>query len=383
MKIVIFGLTLSSSWGNGHATPYRALLRGLDQLGHEVTFYEKDVEYYYWRRDFREVDYCDLVLYLEWRDVRQRAMEEAREADAVIVGSFCPEGARIADEVLALEKPAKVFYDLDTPVTLKELARGDLEYVRREQLPAYDLVLSFTGGAALAELESKWGARKARPLYGCVDPDVYHRVPPHADFRCGLSYMGTHSADREQKVRELFLDVARRSPAEEFLLAGPMYPAEWQLPANARRVDHVAPPRHAEFYSSSRATLNVTRGDMAANGWCPSGRFFEAAACGTPLFSDWFPGLEDFFADGEELRVVRSSDDVLKAMSLGDAELARMAARARERTLDEHAGLRRASELVAYLEQLRSEIAPLNSDASDSHFPLRGKVGHPEKVGHP
>src|SRR3954471_21097641 len=360
MKIVIFGLTLSSSWGNGHATPYRALLRGLHRLGHEVTFYEKDVEYYYWRRDFREVDYCELVLYLEWEDVRQRALADAAEADAVIIGSFCPEGARIADEVLALAKPLKIFYDLDTPVTLKELARGDLDYVRRDQLPAYDLVLSFTGGAVLEQLESSWGARVARPLYGCVDPNVYHRVAPSADFTCGLSYMGTHSRDREQKLRELFLDVAEQNPSDEFLLAGTMYPAEWKFPANVRRVDHVAPTRHAEFYSSCRATLNLTRGDMAANGWCPSGRFFEAAACGTPLFSDSFLGLEDFFTDGEELRIVRSTEDVLAAMSLSDSELRQMARRARERTLEQHAGLRRAQELTEYLEQLRAPASPLN-----------------------
>jgi len=362
MKIVLFGLTLSSSWGNGHATPYRALLRGLHRLGHDVIFYEKDVEYYYWRRDFREVDYCTLVLYLEWKDVRQRALRNAAEADGVIIGSFCPEGARIADEVLALEKPLKVFYDLDTPVTLKELRRGDLDYVRRNQMPAYDLVLSFTGGVVLRELESEWGARTARPLYGCVDPDAYQRVAPSADFSCGLSYMGTHSPDRDQKLRELFLDVAAQQPSGDFLLAGTMYPAELEIPSNVRRLDHVAPARHAEFYSSSRATLNLTRGDMAANGWCPSGRFFEAAACGTPLFSDWFPGLDDFFADGEELRIVRSTQDVMAAMETSDAELARMAARARERTLDQHAGLRRAAELVAYLEQLRPAISPLISD---------------------
>jgi spore maturation protein CgeB len=362
MKIVIFGLTLSSSWGNGHATPYRALLRGLHRLGHEVTFYEKDVEYYYWRRDFREVDYCELVLYLEREDVRQRALSDAAEADAVIIGSFCPEGARIADEVLALAKPLKVFYDLDTPVTLKELARGDLEYVRRDQLPAYDLVLSFTGGAVLEQLESRWGVRVARPLYGCVDPDVYQRVAPSGDFTCGLSYMGTHSRDREQKLRELFLDVAARQPSDDFLLAGTMYPTDWDFPANVRRVDHVGPARHPEFYSSSRATLNLTRGDMAANGWCPSGRFFEAAACGTPLFSDWFAGLEDFFTDGEELRIVRSTEDVIAAMQLSDAELSRMASRARERTLEQHAGLRRARELLGFLEQLRGAISPLISD---------------------
>ena len=364
MKIVIFGLTLSSSWGNGHATPYRALLRGLHRLGHDVSFYEKDVEYYYWRRDFREVDYCDLVLYLEWADVRERALLEAAGADAVIIGSFCPEGARIADEVLALGKPLKVFYDLDTPVTLKELARGDLDYVRRDQLAAYDLVLSFTGGAALGELESRWGARAARPLYGCVDPDVYQRVAPSAEFVCDLSYMGTHSADREQKLRELFLEVAAKLPADEFLLAGTLYPADLAVPPNVRRIDHVAPARHAEFYSSSRVTLNLTRGDMAANGWCPSGRFFEAAACGTPLLSDWFSGLDDFFTDGEELRIVRNSNDVITAMQLGDVELARMASRARERTLDQHTGSRRAEQLVGYLEQLRPAAAPLTSSSS-------------------
>ena len=364
MKIVLFGLTLSSSWGNGHATPYRALLRALHRLGHDVTFYEKDVEYYYWRRDFREVDYCELVLYLEWSEVRQRALRDTADADAVITGSFCPEGARIADEVLALAKPLKVFYDLDTPVTLKELVRGDLDYLRRDQLPAYDLVLSFTGGAVLEQLESMWGARAAHPLYGCVDPDVYQRVPSSDDFRCGLSYMGTHSPDRERKLRKLFLDVAARQPTDDFLLAGTLYPAELRIPANVRRVDHVAPARHAEFYSSCRATLNLTRGEMAANGWCPSGRFFEAAACGTPLFSDWFAGLDDFFTDGEELRIVRSTEDVLAAMELSDGELERMASRARERTLDQHTGSRRAEELVAYLEQLRTVRKPLISEGS-------------------
>jgi spore maturation protein CgeB len=197
-----------------------------------------------------------------------------------------------------------------------------------------------------------------------VDPEVYRRVPPSGDFRCGLSYMGTHSRDREQKLRALFLDVAARRPAEDFLLAGTLYPAELKIPGNVRRVDHVAPARHAEFYSSSRATLNLTRGEMAANGWCPSGRFFEAAACGTPLFSDWFAGLDDFFSDGEELRVVRNTEEVIAAMELDDAELARMAARARERTLDQHTGWRRAEQLIAYLEQLRPASRPLISDGS-------------------
>jgi spore maturation protein CgeB len=346
LKLTFFGLTISSSWGNGHATPYRAILRALHRLGHKVTFYERDVEYYARRRDFTQCDDCELVLHAGWEHIRGRALADAASSDAVIVGSYCPEAAHINDELLALSGPLHVFYDLDTPITLANLAEADLDYLRRDQMPAFDLYLSFTGGQVLDELEQNWGVRRARPLYGCVDPEVHSRVAALPEFVCDLSYMGTYAADRQRKLEDLFLEPARRLPQAQFVLAGSLYPWQWTWPENVRRFEHVAPGHHPALYSSSRATLNLTRAGMARTGYCPSGRFFEAAACGTPILSDWFEGLDTFFAPGEEIFVVNDVDAVVAAMKCPQEDLTRLAARARRRTLQEHTGDARARQLL-------------------------------------
>jgi spore maturation protein CgeB len=351
LKITIFGLTISSSWGNGHATPYRAILKALHRRGHQVVFYEKDVEYYALRRDFTQSSYCDLVLYRTWAEVRERALRDAADSDVVMTASYCPEGAQINAELLDLEQPLHVYYDLDTPVSLNNLNNGDLPYVTRHQMPAFDLVLSWTGGDSLRELNERWGARMVRPLFGCVDPDVYRRVDPRPEFSSALSYMGTYAADRQQKVDDFFLEPARRREDLNFVLAGTLYPWHWQWPANVRRFDHVAPEQHPALYSSSRITLNITREDMARSGWCPSGRFFEAAACGTPIISDWWNGLDDFFTPGQEIVLARSSDDVMRALSMSDEELQNIAQRARERTLAENTGDHRAEELLKHFDE--------------------------------
>jgi spore maturation protein CgeB len=354
VKITIFGLTISSSWGNGHATPYRALVRALDRLGHKVHFFEKDVPYYSARRDFDACDYCELTLYSDWAQIRDQALAVAADSDVVITASFLPEGQRVNNEILDLNRPLHVFYDLDTPVTLANLRHGEVEYVSASQIPEFDLLLSFTGGKALAELEQEYGARMVRPLYGCVDPDDYRRVEPVPAFDCDLSYMGTYSADRQARLDELFLEPSRRHPEKTFLLAGSLYPWQWQWPENVRRKEHVSPPDHSSFYSSSRITLNITRGEMAANGWCPSGRFFEAAACGTPLITDAWEGLDSFFDLRGEVRVVQRAEDVQDALRAPDAELQSIATHARQRTLEEHTGMVRARQLLGYLEEARS-----------------------------
>ena len=356
VKISVFGLTLSSSWGNGHATPYRALIRALDRLGHQVHFFEKDVPYYRSRRDFDSCDYCELTLYPDWATVRDRALSAAADSDVVITASFLPEGRRINEEILDLGRPLRIFYDLDTPVTLNNLRHGEVEYLDAAQIPEFDLVLSFTGGKVLSTLEYDYRARMVRPLYGCVDPDDYQRVAPVEKFQCDLSYMGTYSADRQAKVDALLLESSRRHPEKLFLLAGSLYPWNWEWPENVRRMEHVAPADHSRFYSSSRLTLNITRGEMAANGWCPSGRFFEAAACGTPLITDAWEGLDSFFDLQSELRVVASAEDVKAALGTTDAELQSMATRARQRTLDEHTGSVRARQLLQYIEEARSGV---------------------------
>ncbi len=368
MKLTLFGLTLSSSWGNGHATPYRAILRALHRRGHRVVFYEKDVEYYALRRDFTSCDYCDLVLYPAWDQVRSRALADAADSDVVLCASYCPQGARIADAVLDLARPLRVFYDLDTPITLSGLEQGDLDYLRRDQIRAFDLYLSFTGGGILAELEQRWGARLARPLYGCVDPEVHARVPARREYECALSYMGTYASDRQQQLEALFLEPARQRPAEQFVLAGSLYPWQWSWPENVRRLEHVPPDEHCTLYSSSRLTLNLTRRSMARFGYCPSGRFFEAAACGTAILSDRWPGLETFFSR-EEIFLADSTEDVLRVLACPDAVLARKAARARQRTLEEHTGAHRAEQMLRYFDVARAPSpARLTADPS----PVRG-----------
>jgi spore maturation protein CgeB len=353
VKIVIFGLTISSSWGNGHATPYRAILRALAGMGHKIDFFEKDVDYYRVHRDFESCNYCRLILYSDWRAIRRQALHSARSADVVITSSYLPEGQRINDEVLELGRPLCVFYDLDTPITLHNLEAAGVEYLRRDQIPAFDLVLSFTGGKVLERLQLRYGAGTVRPLYGCVDPDQHRRVDCSREFACDLSYMATYTADRQPKVEELLLEPARRHPHRRFMLAGSMYPWDWPWPKNLRRIDHVPPRDHPRFYSSSRATLNITREDMARNGWCPSGRFFEAAACGTPVISDWWEGLDWFFDVVREIRVVARAEHVESVLHMPEEALRILGAHARERALDDHTGQVRARQLLQYLEEAR------------------------------
>ncbi len=353
MQILFFGLTISSSWGNGHATPYRALARALNDLGVEVVFYERDVPYYAKHRDFDSCDYCELILYRDWQTVRESALLRAKSSDVVLTASYLPEGARISEELLDLVVPLHVFYDFDTPITLSKMQDAGIDYLRPELIPQFDLYLSFTGGEILRTLEQSFGARCALPLYGCVDPDLYLRVKPQERFACDLSFMGTYAPDRADRIRQMFMAPAERLQSQTFLLAGSMYPTEWAWPSGMKRIEHVAPSDHPALYSSSRATLNLTRNEMARSGYCPSGRFFEASACCTPLLTDEWEGLETFFDPEQELLVVRSTDEVVRALELPDADLTRMAARARERTLDEHTGRQRAKQLLAACEGAR------------------------------
>lgn len=357
LKITVFGLTISSSWGNGHATPYRAILKALHSLGHSVNFFEKDVLYYAKHRDFDHLNYCALHLYPKWEEIRVTALRVATDSDVIICASFCPDGARIVDDVLGLPAPVKVFYDLDTPVTLKALETGGTEYLRCDQIPEFDLYLSFTGGQTLDELRQRWKAKRASALYGCADPDAHRRVFVPEEFCCDFSYMGTYAADRQAKLDALFLEPARCLPERRFFLAGSLYPWQWQWPPNVRRSEHVSTADHSALYSSSRLTLNITRNEMARWGYCPSGRFFEAAACGTPIVSDRFEGLEAFFEPGHEVLVAESTEDALGAIELPDSELTSIANHARERTLDQHTGRQRATELIAAIEGCKASEA--------------------------
>jgi len=316
-------------------------------------FFERDVPYYADNRDMAELAGGRLVLYRSWHDVARLAQAELREADAAILTSYCPDGHAATALILEGERPLKVFYDLDTPVTLDRLRAGEaLSYIGPRGLADFDLVLSFTGGPRLVEeYRRRLSARHIEPLYGHVDPDVHRPVSALPHYRADLSYLGTYSADRQAALEELFVNPARLRRDLRFLIGGAQYPQDFPWSSNIYFVRHLPPAEHAAFFASSRLTLNVTRRAMAEMGWCPPGRLFEAAACGAPLISDRWDGIESFFTPGEDIILADDAQATLDALARDDHELTRIAARARERTLDEHSSSQRAAEMISLFER--------------------------------
>ncbi|HWQ93747.1 MAG TPA: glycosyltransferase [Clostridia bacterium] len=353
MKLVIFGLTVSSSWGNGHATLWRALCRALGKRGHQVLFFERNVPYYAAHRDLTDLPGGTLILYPDWESVLPKARMELSDADVGMITSYCPDGLQATDLLLASSARSKVFYDLDTPVTLSLLRAGKpVAYLGPRRLEDFDLVLSYTGGVALERLQSELGARRVAPLYGSVDPASHFPVAPVESYRADLSYLGTYAEDRQAAVEQFLIKPARHLPDKKFVIGGAQYPEDFPWTRNIFFVRHLPPSEHPAFYCSSRLTLNVTRQAMAEMGFCPSGRLFEAAACGVPILSDWWQGLDEFFAPGRQILLAHTTQDALNALECSDAQLAAMAAEARERTMVEHTADRRAADLEQVVEQL-------------------------------
>lgn len=362
MKLVVFGLTISSSWGNGHATLWRGLCAALARLGHRVVFFEKDQAWYANNRDLWDLPGGELVLYQRWGEALPLARRHLADADAAMVTSYCPDGIAATELVLEEGQGVRCFYDLDTPVTLAALEAGEeLSYVGPGGLSGFDLVLSYTGGEALVELRRRLGARAVAPLYGHVDPSVHRPVPPQDHYRADLSYIGTYAEDRQQALETLFVQPARALPRRRFLIAGSQYPQDFPWTDNIWFVRHLPPSEHPAFFCSSRLTLNVTRAAMAAMGWCPSGRLFEAAACGAPILSDGWQGLDAFLVPGEEILVARTAEEARAAIDLPDSALRRIAEAARAKVLDRHTSDARALDLLAALEGARRPARPANT----------------------
>jgi spore maturation protein CgeB len=358
MNIVILGLSITSSWGNGHATTYRGLVRELARAGHEVLFLERDMPWSAAERDLPEPPYGTTRLYESLSDLKFRFHDEIRDADAVIVGSFVPDGVRVGEWVLANTGGVAAFYDIDTPATLARLARGEHDYLSPLLIPHYQLYLSFTGGPILRRLEQQYGSPCARPLYCSFDPELYY--PEDVPDQWDLGYLGTYSIDRQPRLEAMLLQPARRWSDGRFVVAGAQYPAGVEWPGNVDYHAHIPPSRHRAFYNSQRFTLNVTRDDMIRSGYAPSVRLFEAAACGTPVISDHWPGIETLFSPGDEILLAERPEEVLAFLrEIPDAARRAMGEKARQRVLAQHTAAHRAAELVGYLEDvLAGEMQP-------------------------
>ncbi len=351
MNVAVLGLSITSSWGNGHATTYRALLRALGERGHHISFFERDVEWYAANRDLPASKYWTTTLY-DSLDALHRHADAIERAYVVIVWSFVPDGPAVIDWVVDTARGVRAFYDIDTPVTLDKLRRDACEYLRVDQVPAFDVYLSFAGGTVLTRLEQEFGARLARPLYCAVDPQRYHPTDDIEQWHLG--YLGTYSPDRQPGLNLRLVEPAKRWSEGRFVVAGPQFPLELEWPPNVERIEHLAPPAHPSFYCAQRFTLNVTRAAMVDAGFSPSVRLFEAAACGTPIISDEWDGLDHFFEPGEEILITRSADETLEYVrDLSARDRKTIAAAARERVLSTHTALHRAAELEQHLADAR------------------------------
>ncbi len=350
MRIVILGLSITSSWGNGHATTYRGLVRELHARGHSVLFLERDVPWYASNRDLPIPPYGRTELYANLEELRDRFTKVIRDADLSIMGSYVPEGVAAGKWVIDHARGITAFYDIDTPVTLGKLRRGDCEYLHPSLIPRYDLYLSFTGGPILERLQQVYGAPRACPLYCSVDPCLYY--PERFESVWDLGYMGTYSDDRQPPLNHLLLEPARRWNGGRFVVAGPLYPDSVVWPDNVERIEHLPPSRHRSFYNRQRFTLNITRADMITAGYSPSVRLFEAAACATPIISDSWEGLNAFFRAGEEILITRSTADTLRFLRMGEQERREIGERARARVLAAHTAAHRAEELECYAEDV-------------------------------
>lgn len=351
MKIVIFGLSITSSWGNGHASTYRALVRELTRRGHEVVFFERDVAWYSENRDFQPAASTARIILYETLDDLDSYISTVESADAVMVGSYVPDGIAVCEWVLRVAREITVFYDIDTPVTLAKMKQGQCDYLSPELIPRFDLFLSFAGGKTLKRLEQEFGSPCARAFYCSVDPAYY--FPEVHSVRWDLGYLGTYSDDRQSALNRLLLEPAREWKVGRFVVAGPMYPDDMAWPSNVERLEHLPPDAHRQFYNSQRFALNITRADMIEAGHSPSVRLFEAAACGTPIISDWWEGLDEIFVPDSEIFVARDTGDVLRIVrDVAPEDAVAVGAAGRRRVLAAHTASHRAAELEGYFKEL-------------------------------
>ncbi len=350
LDIVILGLSITSSWGNGHATTFRGLVRELNKNGHRVTFLERDVPWYASNRDLPHPPFCQTILYGDLKELQEHHASLVQQADLVMVGSYVPEGVAVGQWVVDTAEGITAFYDIDTPVTLAKIENGDFEYLHPDLIPQYDMYLSFTGGPTLQKLENNYGSPMARAFYCSFDPELYY--PEAQETVWDLGYLGTYSTDRQPPLKALMLDAAEQYPQGKFVVAGPQYPDDIPWPQNAERIEHLPPAEHRKFYNQQRFTQNITRAYMIKAGYSPSVRLFEAAACGTPIISDYWEGIDSLFEIGTEILIARSAEDTLRYLTqIPEAERKSIGEKARQKVLNHHTAAHRATELENYYKE--------------------------------
>lgn len=343
-KIAFFGSSLVSAYWNGAATYYRGIIKALNKLGHQITFFEPDAFDRQQHRDIADPDWAEVVVYQPEEEDAKAMLKKARDYDIVVKAN----GVGVLDsfletEILNNRKNGQlvIFWDVDAPATLRSM-KDDPENTLRDLIPDFDMVLTYGGGQPVISAYEAFGAQKCVPVYNALDPDTHHPVPAKAEFRCDLGFLGNRLPDREKRVENFFLKPAKALPDNNFLLGGSGWDDKART-ANINYIGHVYTKDHNAFNTSSKAVLNISRDSMADMGFSPATRVFEAAGAGACLITDYWEGIEFFLEPGKEVLVAEDGNEVIdilnnlteeKALAIGEAALKRMLA---DHTYDERA----------------------------------------------
>lgn len=351
LNIAFFGSSLVSAYWNGAATYYRGIIRALAALGHKITFYEPDAFERQKHRDMPDPPWAKVVVYEATREATLVQLERARSADVVVKASgIGVHDALLEEAVAAMRSPSRTttYWDVDAAATLARV-EGDASDPFRAAIPRYDLVLTYGGGRPVVERYTALGAKACIPVYNALDPTTHHPVPPDPRFECDLAFLGNRLPDREARVEEFFLRAAELCPRRSFLLGGSGW-GDKKLPANVKDLGHIYTKDHNALNCTPMAVLNVSRESMAANGWSPATRVFEAAGAGACLITDQWEGIGEFLEPGAECLVAASGREVAEHLPRLDVESAAAIGRAaRVRILSEHTYTHRAKQVEEIL----------------------------------
>ena len=351
-RMAFFGSSLVSAYWNGAATYYRGIIRALAARGFDVTFYEPDAYERQRHRDIDDPPWARVFVYPADDTGVMRALEHARTADVLVKTSGVGVFDSLLDEAVLEHTPTNgvsIYWDVDAPATLDRLAAnpGDPFHAL---IPRYDMVLTYGGGDPVVRAYTKAGAQHCVPIYNALDPDTHFPEAIDPRFQGTLGFRGNRLPDREARVEEFFLAAAGRRPALSFVLGGNGW-ADKPRPSNVRYVGHVYTRDHNAFNSSTLAVLNISRDSMAAYGFSPATRVFEAAGAGACLITDAWAGIEMFLEPGREILIARDGDEVAAHLDRLDRLTAeRIGRAARRRVLAEHTYTQRAAQVDALLE---------------------------------
>lgn len=362
LKIAFFGSSIVSAYWNGAATYYRGIVKALNKMGHEVTFYEPDIYERQKHRDIEDPDWCKVVVYEKDQEVLENHLDEASKADVIIKASGVGAFDEFLEEEIAdmkTEQNIVVFWDVDAPATLDRI-ENDVNDPFNKQIPKYDFILTYGGGQPVIDAYERNGAKKCVPIYNALDTETHFPVEADTKFFGTLAFLGNRLPDREKRVEEFFIKPAQNLPKQKFLIGGSGW-GDKEMPENIEYLGHVYTKDHNAFNCTPMAVLNISRDSMAKYGFSPATRVFEAAGAGACIITDYWEGIDTFFEPGKEILVAKSGEEVEKILAELTPEMAKeIGDAAYKKVLDAHTYEHRAELLEEVItSKMEQEPTPI------------------------